>query len=141
MAPAPTYPITGIQDGLPDVEIPGRIPLRVEVDDFYTLDEYAVQRNLFLLAMAKYEAMDPKEKLSYFQVAGTLKYAHCVVSQLKFAPRYPRFTPSNLGRPEPPRPCQEWRILPTQSHHLPDLASSLHASLRGEYISISYHYE
>lgn len=63
----PTYPITGIpHDRLPS----GEVPLRVEVDDFYTLDKYAVQRNLFLLAMAKFEAMDPELKLSYFQVAG-----------------------------------------------------------------------
>ncbi|KAJ7501178.1 hypothetical protein B0H11DRAFT_1713961 [Mycena galericulata] len=67
----PTYPITGIQDGLPPPGSPAReVPLRVEVDDFYTREEYAVQRNLFLLAMAKFKAMDTSTKLSYFQVAG-----------------------------------------------------------------------
>lgn len=75
MAPdVPTYPITGI---------PREVPLRVEVDDFYKSPQYAVRRNLFLLAMAKFQAMDPKEKLSYFKVAGTLKYAYCMASQLK----------------------------------------------------------
>jgi tyrosinase len=76
MASNPTYPITGIQDGLPPPGPPDRkVPLRVEVDDFFTLDEYAVQRNLFLLAMAKFEKDDQTKKLSYFQVAGTLIYA------------------------------------------------------------------
>jgi tyrosinase len=74
MAPTPTYPVTGIQDGLPPPGSPLReVPLRVEVDDFYTREEYAIQRNLFLLAMAKFKAMDTSEKLSYFQVAGAVK--------------------------------------------------------------------
>lgn len=89
--PTATYPITGIQDGLPPSGSPLReVPLRVEVDDFYTLNEYAIQRNLFLLAMAKFEKMDPSEKLSYFQVAGAVEYTFNAFSQLTRASRYPR---------------------------------------------------
>lgn len=79
MAHYSTYPITGIQYGLPDIEIPGRVPLRVEADEFFANDEYAIQRSLFLLAMVQFKAMPPDQKESYFQIAGTLKYAYCVL--------------------------------------------------------------
>lgn len=64
----PTYAITGIQEGFGPA--PGQIPLRYDVDDWYPDEKYAIQHTLFFLALTKYQAMDTKEKLSYFQVAG-----------------------------------------------------------------------
>lgn len=81
MTPTATYPITGIQDGLPPVGPKDRqVPLRLEVDDFYTLKEYKIQLNLFLLAMAKFQSMKPTDKLSYFQIAGILSYVYSISS-------------------------------------------------------------
>jgi tyrosinase len=69
----PTYAITGIQDGLDDDTNPLRqVPLRLEIDDWCTRtdDVYKNQRALFFLAFNNFCRMDPKEKLSYFQIAG-----------------------------------------------------------------------
>lgn len=106
MTSNPTYPITGIQDGLERGSPDREVPLRVEIDDFYIQDKYATQRSLFLLAMAYFQTeIDYNEKLSYFQIAGTFTHSHSVASQLNGLPRNSRFTPCYLGRPELPLSC------------------------------------
>lgn len=64
----PSYSITGIKEGFGPA--PGQVPLRIEVDDFFTQDQYIIQLNLFYLAMVKFQAIPYGETLSYFQVAG-----------------------------------------------------------------------
>jgi tyrosinase len=68
MSTPPSYAITGIKEGLGPA--PGQVPLRVEVDDFFTKDEYSIQLNLFYLAMVKFQTIPYGDTLSYFQVAG-----------------------------------------------------------------------
>jgi len=67
----PTYAITG----LPAPHDPsGAVPLRMDVDDWYTSEtpEHQLQVTLFILALARFQDMSPEEKLSYFQIAGEL---------------------------------------------------------------------
>ncbi|KAK7457900.1 hypothetical protein VKT23_010247 [Stygiomarasmius scandens] len=63
-----TYPITGIQN--PGSIHGQRVPLRIEVDEFFIGEQYTIQRTLFYLAMTKFQKISPGEKLSYFQIAG-----------------------------------------------------------------------
>ncbi|KZT38875.1 Di-copper centre-containing protein [Sistotremastrum suecicum HHB10207 ss-3] len=62
------YPITGIQVGLGPLE--GQVPLRQEVDAWYTDPNNVNQVNLFFLALAKFQSLPVTDKLSYYQVAG-----------------------------------------------------------------------
>ncbi|KAI1474550.1 Di-copper centre-containing protein [Daldinia eschscholtzii] len=68
------YPIVGIQDGLdPEKDkLLREVPLRMELDDWFTSKEsiHVNQRALFFPAVWKFSQMDPREKLSWFQIAG-----------------------------------------------------------------------
>ncbi|KAK6957307.1 hypothetical protein Daesc_000090 [Daldinia eschscholtzii] len=68
------YPIRGIQDGLdPEKDkLLREVPLRMELDDWFTSKEsiHVNQRALFFPAVSKFSQMDPREKLSWFQIAG-----------------------------------------------------------------------
>ena len=71
----PTYPITGIRAGWGDSidrewGPKQRVPVRVEADDFFLNDEYAMQRDLLYHAMVEFKKISYADKLSYFQVAG-----------------------------------------------------------------------
>ncbi|KAI8958938.1 Di-copper centre-containing protein [Daldinia sp. FL1419] len=63
-----TYAITGIKAGV----TPDTVPLRLEVDSWYPgqTKEHLLQNSLFIWALRFLEDKDPKEKLSYFQIAG-----------------------------------------------------------------------
>ncbi|KAF0317000.1 tyrosinase [Colletotrichum asianum] len=68
------YPITGIQDGLdtpakPELRV---VPLRLEIDDWFGSKDlvHEDQRALFFPAFWRFSQMDPKQKLSWFQIAG-----------------------------------------------------------------------
>ncbi|KAH6906532.1 tyrosinase [Coprinopsis sp. MPI-PUGE-AT-0042] len=78
--PDPTYPITGIKAGRianPQSWGPREIvPVRVEADDFYTDEKYAVQRDLLYNAMAAFQHIPYSDMLSYFQVAGVHGMPH-----------------------------------------------------------------
>ena len=65
---AATYEISGIKAGID----PPKVPLQLEVDDWYSSKDknHVIQVNLFILALHTFEIMDPDEKLSFFQVAG-----------------------------------------------------------------------
>ncbi|KAI0854170.1 Di-copper centre-containing protein [Daldinia vernicosa] len=62
------YVITGIKAGI----TPDTVPLRLEVDSWYPgqTKEHLLQNSLFIWALRFLEDKDPKEKLSYFQIAG-----------------------------------------------------------------------
>ncbi|KAI1105912.1 Di-copper centre-containing protein [Jackrogersella minutella] len=68
------YPIVGIQEGLdPNKhEQLRKVPLRMEVDEWFSSQKliYINQRALFFPAIWKFSQMDPREKLSWFQIAG-----------------------------------------------------------------------
>ena len=68
------YPIVGIQDGLdPDKrQVLRKVPIRMELDDWYqsTEDVHVNQRALFFPAFQTFSELSPREKLSYFQIAG-----------------------------------------------------------------------
>lgn len=69
-----SYSITGIQDGLADKTNPLRqVPLRMELDDWCNSKDpmHKNQRALFFPAFNNFCNMDPTEKLSYFQIAGS----------------------------------------------------------------------
>ncbi|KAJ7218944.1 hypothetical protein C8J57DRAFT_1596327 [Mycena rebaudengoi] len=127
MAPAPTYPITGIAS--PAGSPPGEVPLRVEADTFFQdflnynpssrrhVPDYVDQCNLFLLAMAKFQSMDNDEKLSYFQVAGIHSMPYITWDDPKHPQRVyeimikhiiPTFHPSDHARLE--AEAQKWRL-------------------------------
>ncbi|KAH0556229.1 hypothetical protein GP486_005845 [Trichoglossum hirsutum] len=59
----PTYPIRGIP-----VPSGSPIPVRQEITSWYGDQNNAVQVSLFIQALTKFEKIDFKEKLSYFQV-------------------------------------------------------------------------
>lgn len=71
MAP---YTITGIQDACDPTQQAElrKVPLRLEVDDWYTSQQliHVNQRALFFPAFWEFSQMDPHEKLSWFQIAG-----------------------------------------------------------------------
>ncbi|KAL2825952.1 common central domain of tyrosinase-domain-containing protein [Aspergillus cavernicola] len=63
------YPIQGIKDGVgPD----GRVPIRREFNDWSQSRDPAAKNQvvLFVLALEHFQKMDPKERDSYFQIAG-----------------------------------------------------------------------
>ncbi|KZT33401.1 Di-copper centre-containing protein [Sistotremastrum suecicum HHB10207 ss-3] len=62
------YVITGIQEGRGP--LPDQKPLRQEINAWATNPENVDQVNLFLLALARFQAIPYDEKLSYFQIAG-----------------------------------------------------------------------
>lgn len=68
------YPITGIQEGLDPnkTELLRKVPVRMEVDDWYLSQDviHINQRALFFPAFLKLQRMNPKEKLSWYQLAG-----------------------------------------------------------------------
>ncbi|KAK6532574.1 hypothetical protein TWF281_006758 [Arthrobotrys megalospora] len=62
-----TYAITGI----PTTRAPdGALPLRQEIDAWSANPANVDQVNLYLQALAAFQAMPPTERLSYFQIAG-----------------------------------------------------------------------
>lgn len=64
-----TYAIKGIP--LPEVPDPDhRIPVRKEIDAWFTDSKNAIQLSLFIHAMDKFMKMDFRQQLSYYQVAG-----------------------------------------------------------------------
>jgi|ERR1700722_1264651 len=63
-----TFAITGILENLGPA--PHQVPLRQEVDAWFTDPDNKIQVNLFLLAMAKFQSMPAEAMLSYFQIAG-----------------------------------------------------------------------
>lgn len=63
-----TYPITGIHQGLGPAS--NQVPLRQEVDAWSSNPANVTQVNLFLLALAKFQAMSVTDMKSYYQVAG-----------------------------------------------------------------------
>lgn len=65
---ADTYPITGIQAALGPVQ--GQVPLRQEIDAWYSNPANVTQVNLFFLAIARFQALPVPDKLSFWQVAG-----------------------------------------------------------------------
>ena len=82
------YPITGIQDGLEPLDPKKdqtlrKVRVRMEIDDWYTSTNllHLNQRALFFPAFWKFSQMAPKEKLSYFQIAGksALAFWYCPV--------------------------------------------------------------
>lgn len=63
------YAITGIQKGRgPN----GSVPFRREVDEWWFSKEKndLYQRSLFVYALHQFQQMDPKDRDSYFQIAG-----------------------------------------------------------------------
>ncbi|KAI1812818.1 common central domain of tyrosinase-domain-containing protein [Poronia punctata] len=66
--PKPTYPITGIQAGISGQAV----PMRYESDTWYPgqTPEHLIQNSLFLHALKKFQARDPAQKLSFFQIGG-----------------------------------------------------------------------
>lgn len=47
------------------------IPNRREVDEWFHDDKASIQVSLFVEALTKFQSLDYKQKLSYFQVAGS----------------------------------------------------------------------
>ncbi|KAI8159639.1 hypothetical protein K4K49_007537 [Colletotrichum sp. SAR 10_70] len=68
------YPITGIHDGLDSDKTAElrMVPLRMEIDTWSESEEidHINQRALFFPAFWRFSQMNPKEKLSWFQIAG-----------------------------------------------------------------------
>jgi tyrosinase len=65
---ASTYAITGILQGLDPAS--NQVPVRQEIDAWYTNPDNLHQVNLFLLALANFQGMPVTDKKSYYQVAG-----------------------------------------------------------------------
>jgi len=63
-----SYPIVGVKTGINFNT--GALPLRQEIDTWMTTNPD--QLNLYLQALAKLQATDQRDWLSYFQIAGTL---------------------------------------------------------------------
>lgn len=67
-----SYPITGIP--LPTAPDPTHpIPVRQEIDAWYSNPDNAIQVSLFIQALEKFMKTDYREMLSYYQVAGLLR--------------------------------------------------------------------
>jgi hypothetical protein len=70
--PCKYYPITGIP--VPDCDLRAginrEVPLRQDIDEWSTNPRNKRQVDLFILALEKLQKRDPKERLSYFQIAG-----------------------------------------------------------------------
>lgn len=67
-----SYAITGIPlPTAPDPKHP--IPIRQEIDAWYSNPDNAIQVSLFIQALEKFMKTDYREKLSYYQVAGLLR--------------------------------------------------------------------
>ena len=68
------YPIVGIHHGLdPDKhQLLRKVHLRMEIDEWYQSQQliHINQRALFFPAFLEFSRKPPKEKLSYFQIAG-----------------------------------------------------------------------
>lgn len=84
------YAIVGITAGWVDDkqgENPtGEVPLRLEVDDWYPnpketddtkREMYFLQHRLFFTALSIFQAMDPRDDMSYFGVAGMNSHPPC----------------------------------------------------------------
>lgn len=64
------YAINGIREGRgPN----GEVPVRMEIDDWYSSQEkiHLNQHTLAFTALTKMYQMSPHDKLSYYQIAGT----------------------------------------------------------------------
>lgn len=71
-----TYPIKGIPLPTdPDPKHP--IPVRQEIDAWYSNPDNAIQVSLFIQAMDKFQKMKITEQLSFYQVAGLLRHIIC----------------------------------------------------------------
>lgn len=60
-----------------------RVFVRQEIDEWSGKRSNRKQVDLFIMAMDKFQKKDPKERLSYFQVAGIfslLKYGHSIIN-------------------------------------------------------------
>jgi tyrosinase len=68
------YPITGIQEGLDtNTSNPLReVPVRMEIDDWFTSTDpiHINQRALFFPAFLKFADKNPRDPLSWYQIAG-----------------------------------------------------------------------
>lgn len=64
---ASPYIITGIKAGCSPN---GAVPVRQEIDDWSSKEENHKQVNLFLLALRRFQDVPPRERDSFFQVAG-----------------------------------------------------------------------
>jgi hypothetical protein len=66
------YPIAGIPvpDSDPSAGINREVPVRQDIDEWSTNQRNKRQVDLFILALEKLQKKDPKERLSYFQIAG-----------------------------------------------------------------------
>lgn len=64
------YPITGIHSAK---GTRGEVPVKMEVDDWWLSEEpiHVNQRSLVAVALNKLYAMDPADKLGYFQIGGS----------------------------------------------------------------------
>jgi hypothetical protein len=91
-----TYPITGILKDLGPA--PNQVPLRQEVDAWFTNPENKIQVNLFLLALKSFQEMPADDMLSYFQVAGQIRKRSLLVMQTNFSNRHSWSTAGTVGR-------------------------------------------
>ena len=74
-----TYPIKGIP--LPTDPDPNHlIPVRQEIDAWYSNPDNAIQVSLFIQAMEKFQKMKITEQLSFYRIAGLLRQIDFVVS-------------------------------------------------------------
>ena len=71
-----SYALKGIP--LPTVPDPKHpIPVRQDIDAWYSNPDNAVQVSLFIQAMIKFQKTDFNNMLSYYQVSGLLRYLFC----------------------------------------------------------------
>lgn len=59
-----------LKDPSPDDGINGKVFIRQDIDEWSGKRSNKKQFDLFLLALNNFQKLDPKERLSYFQVAG-----------------------------------------------------------------------
>lgn len=59
-----------VSDSDPDDGINRKVFVRQDIDEWSSKKSNKKQVDLFILALDKFQKLDPKERLSYFQIAG-----------------------------------------------------------------------
>lgn len=58
------------QDSNPDDGLNRRVYVRQNIDEWSSNKSNKRQVDLFIMALEKFQKLDPKDKISYFQIAG-----------------------------------------------------------------------
>lgn len=71
----PRFPAS---DSDPNDGINRKVFVRQDIDEWSSKKSNKKQVDLFILALDRFQKLDPKERLSYFQIAGMFLYCHLI---------------------------------------------------------------